>query len=835
MRDKEKAKKQLEELDHSLEVLRAIAAENEKTKAKHDKDEEYLSRKKSRRERRAEEKARKREKRREPLTPVAKAILALLGAVAFCFAVYLIYYFLHIVNYREYEKYLEDFAYEAGSPFVPGSGSNVPGYELVCSNDLLELYTQTSTANVAVYDKRTGKTTYSNPPGADEDTVANGANKNFLKSQFLLYYYNDDVVSGSWNSYKDCVQAGRFEVESIADGVRYIYTIGDATAGFVVPLEYRLKEDYLEVSVPASEIQELGAGYVYRIQLLRYMGATSYDDEGYIVVPNGSGSIIEFNNGKTTAAAYSQYVYDIDPLAATYTNVEPLETARLPIFGLMEEDGGLLVSIEDSASNCVLNAEVSGAFNDYNYAFPTFVLRTVDDLKNFGDSATSVLVMEEEGYQSNIRVRYTFLTGEYGGYSGMANYYRERLVSEGVLVPNENDTDIPFYCDVITGVKETGHVLGVQYLHSFPMTTFDQAGQMADALAAEGITNQVMNLQGWFNGGYYHNATDSVHVMGKLGGKSGLEALNDKLASYDGTLYADVAFQKVTAADKGFPYTQVASRYYGSGYAARFGLVNPTTYRNTASLGYRENIYSALSPKFLPRYVSKFIQKSASIDVDGYSLRDLGNYLVSDKKRTNTIEREEAMDIVTGQLAALEATGHRLMTSQANAYAFAYSTDILSAPLGHTAYDIVDARIPLYEMILHGYINYSSDLLNYENNDDLPGTVLRMIECGASPHYVFTWEESSRMKLTALNTFYATTFTNWKDTAAETYREVNAALKSVQNEAIVKHEILDENVRKVTYNDGTEILINYGSEPATVGGLTVPARGYAVEDREWPN
>lgn len=91
------------------------------------------------------------------------------------------------------------------------------------------------------------------------------------------------------------------------------------------------------------------------------------------------------------------------------------------------------------------------------------------------------------------------------------------------------------------------------------------------------------------------------------------------------------------------------------------------------------------------------------------------------------------------------------------------------------------------------------------------------------------------MKLTALNTFYATTFANWKDTAAETYREVNAALKSVQNEAIVKHEILDENVRRVTYNDGTEILINYGSEPATVGGLTVPARGYAVEDREWPN
>ncbi len=762
------------------------------------------------------------------LSPVSRLILGILGAALLGMVIYLAYYFLYIVGYQGYRKYLKEYSYEAGTAFVAESGSNVPGFELVTSTAFLELYTDRKTADVAVYDKRTGKITYSNPRNPDEDTVANGANKNFLRSQFMLSYYNDDVVSGTWNSYVDSVSKGNFSVEGIENGIRYLYTIGDNTASFEVPLEYRLYEDYLEVTIPAAQIKELGAGYVYRIQLLRYLGATSYEDEGCFVVPNGSGSIIRFNNGKTTAAAYSQYIYDIDPLAATYTTVEPLETARLPICGICREGGSILMSIEDSASNCVLSAQVSGAFNDYNYLYPSFVLRTVDDLKNFGDSATSVLVMEQESYKSDIRVRYTFLEERYEGYAGIANAYRERLIAEGTLQKQEAKSDIPFYYDVIAAVRETGHILGVQYQHSFAMTSFREAEQISNALAGEGITNQVMNLQGWFNGGYDHNAADTVRVPGFLGGKSGLESLNETVRENGGTLYADVAFQKVTAADSGFPYTQVASRYYGSGYAARFGLVNPTTYRNTAGLGYRANIYSALSPKFLPRYVASFIRKTDRLDVDGYSLRDLGNYLISDKKRTGVIEREQAVSIIEGQMAELENTGRRLMTSQANRYAFGYSSDILNAPINDTRYAIVDASVPLYEMIIHGYIGYSTELLNFVNSDDLPKIRLQMIECGASPHYVFTMEEASRMKLTSLNRYYATTFANWAGVAQETYRYVNEALRTVQDAAMVSHEILSEDLRLVTYDNGIRIYINYGNEEQTVDGVTVPALGYVI-------
>lgn len=778
----------------------------------------------------------KEKKLKRPMSLTKRIVLTLLAVIAVIVVAYLLYYFIHYVNYNKYKSCLSSYEYEQGAAYTPieEAVSDVPGFELVCESEYLKLYTNPANADIAVYDKRNGEITYSNPQDPDNDTVANTSNKNYLKSQFIVAYYNEDVKSGTYSSYADSVSAGRFYAEGIENGIRYIYQVGeqnDQTIHFEIPLEYRLNGDNLEVSVPVKGIKEYGGGYVYRIQLLRYMGATSYDDEGYIVVPNGSGSIINFNNGKKGVASYSQYIYDIDPLAANYTTVENLLSAKLSLFGICKEDSGILVTVEDGASNALITAGVSGIYNDLNYAYPTFVLRIADNLRMFGDTTQDVYVMEPDAYDVNLKVRYTFLTDEFSGYAGLANYYRKRLVDEGVLSAKNENGDIPFYYDVIGGVKETAHMLGVQYLHTFSMTDFDEAEEMSGQLAAEGISNQVMNFQGWFNGGYYHDTADAVHVTGKLGGKSGLEDLNETLTDNGGTLYTDVAFQEVTFADDGFNYSAEGARYYGAGYVASFGLVNPTTLRNTSGLGYLENRYSLLSPKFLPRYVEKFSGKISKIDVAGISLRDLGNVLSSDKKRTNPITREEALDVVLEQFETLQGTGKRLMTNAANDYSFAYSTDIINVPITGNDLAIVDAHIPLYEMIVHGYISCASELLNFENSDDMDRIVLSMIEAGVAPHYVFTWQESSEMKQTALNRFYTTTFANWKEQAVDVYNQTNEALCNVNGSAIVNHEILSDAVRKVTYDNGVIIYLNYSDEEQKADGITIPAMSYRLEGK----
>ncbi|MBD5511728.1 MAG: hypothetical protein HDR08_10805 [Lachnospiraceae bacterium] len=777
-------------------------------------------------------KSSKKKKTKQPMSKTKKVVLSLVGIAAAVGIFYLAYYFIHYMWYGGYKKYLGSYEYEQGGAFtpVPEAKSDVPGYELVCENEFLKLYTDTKTANIAVYDKRDGSITYSNPQNPEEDSIANTANINYLKSQLVVQYYNADVRSSNYDSYSQSVAKGQYSTEGIANGIRYIYQIGDLAGAYVeVPLEYRLEQDKLVVSIPVSGISEYGDCYLYRVQLLRYMGAAHSSEDGYMVVPNGSGSLIYFNNGKTSADNYTQYIYDIDPMVSTYTTLENVSSAKLPVFGICRTDRSMLVTVEDGATTALITASVSGSYNDYNYVYPTFVLRNIDNLRMFGNSTTDVYVMEPDLYDINMQVSYAFPGEDYQGYAGLANYYRERLIAEGVLTPDKTGGDIPFYYDVIAGVKETAHFLGTQYLHTFSMTSFSQAKEMAEALSQDGITNQVMNLQGWFNGGYYHNAPHNIKVPLKLGGKSGLEKLEDAVNGLGGRLYVDVAFQRVTFADNGFNYNAESSRYYGSGYVAAFGQVNPTTLRNTSGLDYYETRYDLLSPKFLPRYVSKFVKKIKKYDVGGISLRDLGNVLTSDKKRTEIINREEALDVVLGQFELLQGTGKRLMTSEANAYSFAYSTDIINVPITDNSYAIVDESIPFYEMVIHGCISYSTELLNYEDAEDMTGVVLQMIEAGASPHYVFTWKDSSEMKDTGLNRYYATTFDTWKGEAVEIYNRVNEALKHVSGAMIVDHEILDGGVRKVTYDNGVIIYINYGSETQKVDGMEIPAMSYRME------
>lgn len=782
-------------------------------------------------------KEKKQKKEKRPMSAGKKILLGVLLAIVAVIVVYFVYYLIHYKGYNEYRKYLHTYDYETGTEYSPISRKTaVNGMDLISESANLRLYADTATGCIAVEDKRDGSITYSNPVDPDADTVANSSNKNYLKSQFLLYYYNQDVKSGSYDSYSQCVQKKQLTCESIDRGIRFIYTIGDTKVKanateplyFIVPLEYRLNDDNLEVSIPTSAIQEFGHGAVYRIQLLRYMGASSYDDEGYIVVPNAAGSIINFNNGKKSAAQYSQYIYEIDPMASSFLDTENVTGIKLPLFAMCRKDRSLLATIEEGATSCVITAGVSGMFNDLNYCFPIFVLRNIDNLKAFGNATTDVYVMEEDIYDINCTVRYTFIN-EGTGYSGVASYYRDRLVNEGVLAANKAQGDIPFYYDVLCDVSETRHFLGVQYLANLAMTTCEEAGNISDELKAAGIGNQVMNLEGWFNGGYYQKAPHTINLVNKVGSRSDLEELQKKVTDNGGRLYAEVAFQKITYMDSGFSANSESSRYYGAGYVATFGQTNPTTLQNTSGMLFTEIRYNLLSPKYLPRYIDKFTKKIAKYDIGGLSLRDLGDTLASDKRRTNVITREEALDVVLGQFDKLKGTGKKLMTSNTNSYAFAYSSDIINAPTEANNYAIIDAEIPLYEMIIHGYIDYSSTLLNFTDLYHKDKTVLTLIEHGAAPHYVFTHEESSLMKDTAMNHYYSTTFSKWKDDAVSLYNEVNSALKYVNGATMINHEIADNGVRRCTYDNGVSIYVNYGDEELAMDGISVPAKSWRLE------
>lgn len=841
---------------------------------------------------------------------VLAVLLVIVAAVA-------AWYLIRFEFNRDYQAYIEAPAGAAAQSELAALTDENPNvaapFQLFAENDNLKLYADLETANVAIYDKRSGETVYSNPVDADADKVANKTNKNYLKSQFLLDYYNAGLTSSTYDSYSMSVALGNFRAAAIEDGIAFIYDVGvdsiqyltpsylpteryeglyeqlsaqakkaadivyekrddgywisatgasrtremarvskefvalgmtkaeylemealagkeqAETLGFTVTLEWHLGEDNVEAKLPVSAIEERGGGKVYRIQLLPYMAAAGSDENGYMVVPNGSGSLIRFNNGKNSAAVYSQYVYDMDLIDGDYTQTQTIQSVRLPLWGVCRENTSVLATIENGASLAAISADVAGRNNSYNNAFAMFTLRGSELLSLFGAGETAEMpIVEDNYYGEDLVIRYTFLTAENKGYSGLANYYRARLIAENVLSPLEETGDIPFYYDVIGGVKETTHFMGIQYLHVRAMTTFDEAVEIAQSLNKAGIKHQVMNFQGWMNGGYYHDVANNVSVLRQLGGKDRLENLNSAIARLGGELYADVAFQKVTQISKHYMENQETSRYYGAGYIAQFGVTNPASLRRTSALGYSENIYNLLSPKFLPYYVSGFLSSTKDYSLNGYSLRDLGCELHADKRRTELINREQALMIVESQLQAIADSGKNVMVSGGNLYALNGVKHVIDAPMTATEYVIVDETIPLYEMILHGCVDYTGQALNTIVSDDWQAKLLKMVEYGASPRYTFTAQQASDMKYTALNRLYATTVANWTDTAAEQYAYLNAALASVSGAQMVKHTILSDTLRSVEYDNGVTIYINYGSQDAQAGSGTVPAKAYLV-------
>lgn len=601
----------------------------------------------------------------------------------------------------------------------------------------------------------------------------------------------------------------------------------DESLSITIPLEYRLTDKGLEATVKAADIEEHGNVYISQIDVLQFFGAASNKAQGYILVPDGSGALINLNSGNQ-ATAYNQAIYDIDPVAQNYVVIEETECARLPIFGIKADDNAIFARITAGDAIASVNADVAGKLNNYNYAYASFNVREKELLNMFGvqGSKSDIPVVEKSLYKIDLSVSYSFLTKDDASYSGMARTYRKQLIDEGILKETNQSGSVPLYLDIIGGVEQKKHIMGIPYEGVCAMTTYDEASEIVDNLYDSDITNLRLNYQGWFNGGIYHDVADKIKLIGSVGSKSDLESLNKKLEDKGGKLFMDVAFQKVSHESKRFTSVLEASKYY-SGYVVELGATDPSTVRQTSNLEwYDEMIYYMISPKFLNRYVDKFASKITKYDVSGINLTDLGSVLTSDKKRSELINRQQAENIVIGQYEKLAETKKNLMETGGNEYSLKYVSDIIDAPTSYSAYYIIDEQVPFYEMVIHGSISYSGEAFNLMDDDLDDDFVLNCIEYGIAPRFTLSYKDPSKMKYTSSADKYSVLYTTWIDKAKEMYGNINEALKDVDGSAMINHEKLDNGLIKVDYENGKTIYINKTSQDITVDGNTVKAKNY---------
>ncbi|MDR2752197.1 MAG: DUF5696 domain-containing protein, partial [Clostridiales bacterium] len=443
---------------------------------------------------------------------------------------------------------------------------------------------------------------------------------------FLELMGNESVGASTLRRLRENFEKAGYTKDDFESDMMASEVEGAVPVSFTVCVDYRVEGDSLVCRIPKDLLDEGVGASISGIQLLRGLGAGGPQETGFALVPDGSGALMRFNNGKTSSEDYIQAVYGIDPMYMDFTVVGNTEKARLPIFGSSHEDSSILALIERGDSFATITATQGGKLSSYTCVYPTFMLRSNMSLSMFGitGNEAEMPVMEKDLYNSDIQVRYFFL--DEPGYNPMAKRLRDELIEDGVLEA-KNPGEIPLYIDLISGVEADRFVLGIKYQETLPMTTFKEAIGIHESLKEKGAKTQVVNIQGWFNDGYYHDAINKVSLVKKLGTKKDLNSLKESIESSNGRLYLDADFQRVPLNSKGFNDARAGARYYGGGYVGTFGFVNPTSYANVSGLGYLERIYTLLSPKFLPRQIESFAKAIGKYPSSGVSARDLGEII----------------------------------------------------------------------------------------------------------------------------------------------------------------------------------------------------------------
>lgn len=594
---------------------------------------------------------------------------------------------------------------------------------------------------------------------------------------------------------------------------------------FVIPLEYRLDGRSLVVSVPMNQVKESGQYQIRSLELLNMFGAADRQTDGYMLVPDGSGSLIHLNNGKVKEEQYVQRVYGADPNDNSFRRGQVSQNARMPVFGMKAGDAAWFAVIEEGDAIASISADISGKKNSYNFIHSSYSLRGEDELELYtGSTIQEIQLLNDEIYKGDIQVRYSFLDKDKASYSGMAELYRDKLVSEEELQPMAEERNIPFYLDMLGAVDKQKSFLGVPYRSEIAMTSFRQASLIAGQLKQDGIDRLLMRYTGWFGKGVNHATPTKLKPESVLGSKSEIIALKDQLEQSGGTLFPDVAFQQIYHNDSSFTPSSDASRFVTREEAELYPY-NRALNRMDLTLG----SYYLLSPAKLPYYVNAFMNKYDSFGMKGVSLRDLGDVLSSDFRVSRVIQRETAKQIVEEQLGRIDQDIAQTMVSGGNAYAWPYSDNLVNIPTASSSFVLTDEEVPFYQMVIHGFISYAGAPVNLSDEQDLHYQLLRSIELGAAPYFSWSYEPSSELKYTHFDSMYATYYKDWYDQAVSLYKEMNNVLSPVQHAQILNHIRHQEGVVEVQYSNGISIYVNYTDKEVSVQGTAVGAGQYAIE------
>ncbi len=749
---------------------------------------------------------------------------------------------------------------------------NTDEFEKLYETDTMIYYFREDRDVFAVQDKRNGytwKTGLDIPFGADIDMqVAAAETKEeaeklavpqeaqmattytgIANSILTLEYYESGTIKNVSSASRDLVESELVTLNENPATRRLDVNFMNLEVKVKVYITF--EEASIRYEIKKEDITGKGSGDVMAVLITPFLGASGgktkyynpdtqmydiveekYMIPGYIFVPDGSGSLIRFQNNSANFTMYYGDVYGPDPAQNEFNNEflidsVPLKNPVMPVFGVAHGDGqAAFVAYADKGAEYMQIAfRPEENLTAYNFVYPRFVYN-VKYWQVYNNRGEGYYTVMDTPNQFDIDMTYTFLSGDgsdgtpAADYTGMAVTYREHLIEEGVLTeqPAGPASDVPIRLDFIMSDMKKG-VVGMDEV--VVTNTGDVRDILTEVAEDMGITNINSGLYGWQQGGETLAKPGSSNYYGRIGSKKEFKSLITEFADQD----IDISLAR--------DYTMI-NREMMSYYSNAVRHVNSWYLEVDKAVLLPANVpvtlYGYADPKRSAQWFeTQFKRQSGyagSMTVEGISNRLLSNYNSDGVVTTVT----EAIDLYRDIFRRAKEEV-KLNFEAPNLYLWEYTDRFLQCPAGTSQYVFETDAVPFLQMVLHGTMEVYAPYANfsfYTQKD-----ILKMIDYNMSPAFILSKEPSHYLAATPSADLYSTEFEQYKGLIDEVYSQINAVLSQVAGYEWTDRTVPMNGVIINTYQrDGRQkkVIINYTDDSVTVGQDIVAPLSAAVVD-----
>ena len=590
------------------------------------------------------------------------------------------------------------------------------------------------------------------------------------------------------NSNSNSVDFGAFEITEEKNSLKILFTLfkdkasakeGFKLTGFAVqvPVVFTTENGNLKVFVDCSEIKCSSGLYVEKLSLLP--GLLSVNDAlngEQFIVPDGSGALVDLSV-ECPEMNLSLDVFGSDVALKDYNM-----GATLPLYAFATNKELLTVFISDgdALSTIYCNRyKTVGRGNLYS----EFTLTAVA-----GENTAMKLA---EQYKGIVSLTFNFSGIQKNSYNTLAILSRDFFIKKGYLSDEikYDFGDLPFFINVIGSQKG-----------SDALTSFEDASEIISLLNSKGVRNIALRYSGALKGGLKGDTVSKNPVLKSLGG-------SEKLAS----------LCKLSNDQRSSVWVDVNIFSGGTAIANQKGLVRAPLYNSQYIYMGKESLYTAVSDSsIMGKNISNTYELSNSVENLNITLNDASFLLFTDGNKN--INRQEMLEKTKENVKSLSVNSG-LMLSKPALWLMNSASAVSWVPF-NSSLDFDALRnhaitsVPLLQMIIHGSVVYGGEPVNATKGGWTD--VLKFIEYGAVPSFLFTYEECNDLSYGA----YATQ-------TAQYYSKVKS-LKAVQNLPMTSHEKLLNGVYKVTYGYNKVVYINYNKSVVTVDGLLLSPQDFIL-------